>query len=264
MQPAKIRSQNQSISLCCASKLCSLLTISVIIMPQFRHPSTLLRLVAFLALGSQAAFVPCSQAGWLGIDAVSGSGHIVSQTRAVPAFSKIQLEGAVDVEVTVGQPQAVTVRIDDNLQDHLRTEVHGDTLVIGETGNVSGHHRSGSGPMVTIQMPAISTVALSGSGDIDLLGLSEKSLALSIAGSGDISASGQVDTLDVSIAGSGDARLGKLQAHAAKVDVAGSGDVDVDVTTALEAVVDGSGDIVYHGSPQVTRRVNGSGDVRQK
>jgi hypothetical protein len=111
-------------------------------------------------------------------------------------------------------------------------------------------------------VPSLSAFAIHGSGDGRVRGLSGESFAVSIQGSGDLSASGRVTKLNVSIEGSGDADLMGLECQDASVAIDGSGDVSVHCSSSLTAAISGSGDIDYRGSPPHTSiSVSGSGDV---
>ena len=191
---------------------------------------------------------------------ITGSGHVVSQARQPGSFDAVQTKGAIDLDIAIGAQTAVTVDIDDNLQDLIRTEVHGGTLVIDSKGSWTADHD----PRVHITVPALSALAMEGSGGTVLKGLNGGDLALRIAGSGDIDADGHVASLDVLVNGSGDAKLGTLQTDSARVRINGSGDVMVNVAQSLEASVYGSGDVRYRGNARVSSHVYGSGSVEKK
>jgi len=191
---------------------------------------------------------------------ITGSGHVVSQARQPGGFDAVQTKGAIDLDIIIGAQTAVTVDMDDNLQELIRTEVHGGTLVIDSKGSWTADHD----PRVHITVPALSALAMEGSGGAVLKGLSGGDLALRIAGSGDIDADGRIASLDVLVNGSGDAKLGTLQADSARVRVNGSGDVTVNVAQSLEASVYGSGDIRYRGNARVSSHIYGSGSVEKK
>jgi len=191
---------------------------------------------------------------------ITGSGHIVSQSRQTGSFDAVQTKGAVDLDIAIGPQTAVIVEMDDNLQDLMRTEVQGRTLVIDSKGSWTADHDL----HVRITVPALSALAMEGSGGAMLKGLNGGDLALRIAGSGDIDASGHVASLGVLLNGSGDARLGTLQADTAKVRINGSGDVTVNAAQTLEASVYGNGDIRYRGNPKVSSHIYGNGTVEKQ
>jgi len=191
-------------------------------------------------------------------NAIHGSGTAKTESRAVASFSKIDLAGSPDVEVTVGPAASVAVTADDNLLPIIETTVDGETLKID-----SNHSYSTSlGVKVKITVPSLQGVSVSGSGNIHAAGLKNGELEASVTGSGDVTLSGVVERLRARIVGSGDLRAGELDAKNVRVAVTGSGDAAVRATEQLDASVTGSGNVRYSGNPtQVGRNVTGSGDI---
>ncbi len=189
-----------------------------------------------------------------------GSGTLLSQTRELPAFSSIEVDGSSDVEVQIGAAQQVAVTGDDNLLDMIDLTVRDGRLTVSSHGS----YRSRRDLKVAITLPALDAVTIEGSGDVVLHGFAGSALKLRIAGSGDIHADGAVDTLALRIAGSGDADLSALKAKTAAVEINGSGDASVFASESLSAATNGSGDIRYSGDPkQLATAVHGSGDIRR-
>lgn len=117
--------------------------------------------------------------------------------------------------------------------------------------------------IVGIALPEAPAIKIKGSGDVTLLDLRQAGLDLEIEGSGDITAYGQVASLNVQIGGSGDVDASELVADRASLSVAGSGDIEAFVRSEVSARVAGSGDIVVRGNP--SRRdhsVAGSGNIK--
>jgi len=216
--------------------------------------------------------------------ATHGSGKPASEARAVGDFEAISVAGSFDVTVRQAAREAVEVSADDNRLPLIETVVEntsaGRTLVLrfkrGENvyprGKVmvaidvvklSSLAVTGSGDM---QVGALKTPALklsiAGSGDARLQGLATDSFEIRIAGSGDVRADGSARQLRLNIAGSGDAALGDLAAEEVVVSIAGSGDAKVNAAKALNVSVAGSGDVEYTGNPTTLKSsVAGSGSV---
>jgi hypothetical protein len=188
---------------------------------------------------------------------VKGSGVKANETRDVPAFKGLEVRGSANVFVTVGNEQSVTVEVDDNLMQIITTEVTDNKLVIGSKQSYSTR----IGVKVTIQVPELTSVAVSGSGSATLSDAKGESLDVKISGSGKVTASGEVQSLAVKVSGSGNAKLSELTAKKVSARVSGSGNVRVHATETLDAAVSGSGSVEYHGSPQVTKKVTGSGSI---
>jgi hypothetical protein len=190
--------------------------------------------------------------------AIHGSGNAKTESRAVASFSKIDLTGSPDVEVTVGPARSVAVTTDDNVLPIIETTVEGETLKIHSKRS----YNTSLGVKVIITVPALDGVAVSGSGNMQVAGLKTGEMDASVTGSGNVILSGVLDQLRGRIIGSGDLRAGDLAAKNVHVAVTGSGDATVRATEQLDASVTGSGNVRYSGKPpQVRHHVTGSGDI---
>jgi hypothetical protein len=216
--------------------------------------------------------------------ATQGSGKPATEARAVGEFEAISVSGSIDVTVRQAAKEALQVSADDNLLPLIETVVEttsaGRTLVLRFKRGESVYPRgkvmvavdvvklgslaiTGSGDM---QVGALKTPALklsiAGSGDARLQGLATENFEIRIAGSGDVRADGSARQLRLNIAGSGDAALGDLAADEVVVSIAGSGDAKVNAAKSLNVSVAGSGDVEYTGSPaSLKTSVAGSGSV---
>jgi hypothetical protein len=102
--------------------------------------SLCLLVVAAVAVGIVLA-VRADDTGTTSSTGVQGSGVPATQTRAVPAFTAVDLAGGNNVTVHVGRTQAVTVNGDDNLIKYVTTTVHDGTLAIGQSASFSARDR---------------------------------------------------------------------------------------------------------------------------
>src|SRR3954447_3158176 len=190
---------------------------------------------------------------------VGDDGPRTTQTRDVPAFTRVANAGSVDVRLHAGERRRVVVLAGEKVIDDVRTEVHDGTL------QVTFDHDGFGGGNVTVaaSVPKLPGVEVSGSGDVEADGLAADAFDVRSDGSADIGLAGTVDRLAVDLSGSGDADMSGLTARTARVVVDGSGDADVSADEQLEISLDGSGDVRYHGDATVTQQVEGSGDVRR-
>jgi hypothetical protein len=211
--------------------------------------------VGVLVLGT--AVVALLVRGGSSSSGVQGSGVAATESRALPAFSGLDLAGSNDVTVAVGGRQSVVVHADSNLLGYVTTRVVAGTLVIGTTGSFTA-----KSPMsVEVSVPSLAAVTLSGSGEISVNRIDASRLTVSLPGSGGLYAGGTVTHLDVTLDGSGLAQLDNLVARDVHAVVGGSGLIRVTATANLNAAVPGSGAVIYSGNPQVTSSVTGSGTV---
>ncbi len=189
---------------------------------------------------------------------VQGSGVAATSTRALANFSGIDLAGSNNVTVVAGARQSVVVHADSNLLSHVTTQVRAGKLIIGDVGSFAARS-----PMyVEVSVPALTALALTGSGNITVTGITASQLTVTLPGSGNIAASGSVTRLNVSIDGSGTAQFSGLVARNVDAVVSGSGTIFVTATQSLDAKVPGSGAVLYSGNPpHVTTSITGSGAV---
>ncbi len=192
---------------------------------------------------------------------IKGSGDITTEEREIDNFEYLKSTGSFDIIVNVGEEPTLKITFDDNLIDIVETEVRGKTLTIKSEGN----YRSRRNCLIEITVPQLEHVKLSGSGDIEIFGLEGELFELELSGSGEITAEGQVEELEVKISGSGDIDTRDLKAADVYARVSGSGDIKVYASKSFEGRVSGSGDIYYYGNPKdVDRSVTGSGRIRKK
>ena len=186
---------------------------------------------------------------------------------ASKGFNGIEAHGSFDVYYT--QDSTSTVRIVGDTASIRRTIVKGDgtTLNLYMANNKGLKTESKYDIDVYITAPTLAEVNLKGSGDFTAeRGISSQTLALNIAGSGDIKVNGiKTDALGVSIAGSGDAQTIGVEAKKAEFSIAGSGGVAIDGIKSANF----TGSIAGSGGISVTRAdigkancaIAGSGDI---
>ncbi|WGM37915.1 DUF2807 domain-containing protein [Caulobacter sp. NIBR1757] len=197
-----------------------------------------------------------------GDDYVSPDTPRTSKTFAWTGTDELTVDLAADVTLVEGETAGVTVTGLQRDVDQVRVE--GGRIFWEDHGRRERHivwHDDRSLKIV-VTAPKVSKVTINGSGDVTLKDYSQPSLAVSIAGSGDLDGRGATEKLTVDIAGSGDVDLRYLTAKTATLDVAGSGDINADATDEAVIKVSGSGDITLSRTPtKLSQDVAGSGDV---
>jgi hypothetical protein len=193
--------------------------------------------------------------------ALAGTAYGAAETRSVAPFKSIGLSGSGMLEVSVGKAQSVVLDGDAELLRHITTTVEDGQLKIGRDRD---YHGDNGRLTVRISLPQLAALSTHGSADATVTGLTGGVTAFAIDGSGDMTATGRLDTLNLAINGSGGAHFDKLIAETAAVTVNGSGEIVVQPRRTLASTINGSGTVHYIGSPQVSSRVHGSGSVRQQ
>lgn len=192
---------------------------------------------------------------------VTGSGTILTENRAISGTIKsIQVKGSIDVQLKQGDSTQVKVKDYENLLLYLDTRLVGTTLII-DYNDAWVTHSAGE---VTVTVPQISDVEVSGSSDISTVGnFNFDDLRIDISGSSDLFLAGSAKNMNIKISGSGDIRAFEMPADTAKISISGSGSGQLNVKKLLDVNISGSGDLIYKGDPSVSSRVTGSGKVRK-
>ncbi|MDF1837084.1 MAG: DUF2807 domain-containing protein [Planctomycetota bacterium] len=241
------------------------------------------------------AFASCST-----IAGIEGSGTIQTEPRSVPTFHAIAVHGSGEMLLSQGDVATVEIECDDNLLEHIKSEVVDAKLSLGPDGvNLRPTDRiiyrvvvkdldsialSGS---LSLQCPVLQAGDLSirtsgsgrvrigelkgnaveykvsGSGNLKLGSMTADSLKLKVSGSGKVHVGqGSASKLDVGISGSGNMDLQNLQTQEAIVRIAGSGKALLWAEESLSGGVSGSGRVEYRGSPVIDWSSSGSGKIR--
>jgi hypothetical protein len=212
---------------------------------------------------------------------------IIHEPRALAGFKAIRLTGAIDMFITQGTTDSVTIEGEaDQVKEVTATVDKDGTLVIAHpTGwslwswfrvpaqapravvtvkTLNGIELEGSGDVHagTLVCQDQFLARITGSGDIHIDALAARALDARIAGSGDIRIGGAVSDATVRIAGSGDFAGGELKSISAKVSIAGSGDATVWARDRLEVTISGRGDVSYFGTPVIVQSIAGSGSLK--
>lgn len=188
-------------------------------------------------------------AGFLATQASRAEAPVAAVTlqRNVAAFSAIELSGPYDVVVRAQGRQAVTLSGERKQLDEIETFVRGDTLVVRPVERNGFHFSWGKRrePVVIhITASQLKSLAMSGSGDVELAQLAGERFSVSVDGPGDLQAAGAVRELAVRASGSGDLDLHRLKAANVDLGMSGPGDVRLSgVGNILAATVSGSGDL---------------------
>lgn len=215
--------------------------------------------------------------------AVRGSGHVVSEPRAVSDFRAVNFNSLGKLTLVHGDTESLTIETDDNLLPYIKTAVSQGTLTIelGENGqdpllrptgeirymltvkNLMAFDLSGAGMVESAGLTADQlTLRESGAGEIKINQLKVNQLAVEMSGAGTVDLTGQVMQQTVEMSGVGNYRAGGLKSQTAKVMLSGTGTATVWVQEELESELSGMGTINYYGSPQTHAAASGIGTLQ--
>lgn len=209
------------------------------------------------------------------------AGPAASQGFDLTGFTGVKVTGPDDVMIQRGENFSIVARGPQAVIDELKIELDGDMLSIGR--KKSTFRFSGDEAVkVTVVMPTLRAVRLTGSGAIDadavdgdaveavvtgsgdlkIAALNGKRADLTITGSGDLEVGGgTIGAGNYDVTGSGSIAAGSLAAQTLDVSITGSGDVDAQASDSADISILGSGDATIGGGAKCSTRALGSGDA---
>lgn len=208
---------------------------------------------------------------------LKSSGRIVTEELALTGFDRVRVSQSFDVTITQDDAFAVTVRVDENVREHLDVRLDGKTLVVGLKGtsySVSGNVTMG----VDVTLPSLVAVDLSGASSARLIDVeSDGAFSSSVSGASTLSGAiiagdirldlsgssravlvGQAGDVDARVSGSSVADLTALPASNGTVEASGSSQVDVALSGTLDVSASGASRVTY-GDGTILGQVTTSG-----
>jgi Putative auto-transporter adhesin, head GIN domain len=163
----------------------------------------------------------------------------------IPEFDRVELLGPFNVEIRLGDTRLVRVDGPGRLLPFVSTEVKDGTLVIRPKNPHPAYVFLGERVKVFVVTPKLVGAANRASGELKLFDIKGSPLALELAGSGSIKATGKCEQLTIAATGSGDLKAERLETGPAKITLAGSGDLTIgDINGDLQVTSAGSGKVV--------------------
>ena len=219
-------------------------------------------IVFILALSIGLIFsTNCSFGSFKDFGGVQGSGVPKSEARNVSGFSRVDANGAVNVEIAAQKDFSVTVEADDNLLANIKTEVSGDTLKIYSEDRISAKTRIN----VRISMPALEALEVSGASSGNVSNVKADSLELKASGASKITINGQAQTLNADANGASSIDAESLTVENADVEASGASKATINATNDLRADASGASKISYIGEPKNLKpNSSGASSVKRK
>jgi hypothetical protein len=222
----------------------------------------------------------CSVLSNAGVKIITPSNVTTSENRDVSGFNAIEFSTFGKVNIIQGDKESLNISGPDNLVPEISTTVNNGTLVIKTTNNISVPTLGTENMMTyTIVVKELTSLSVSGFGDVQIEALSTPSmnidmsgagkivqnqlstdkLDVSLSGAGGIDISGKATQATVDISGAGSVNAPDLQIQTADVNISGLGGATLWVTDQLNGNISGAGSVSYYGNPQTNTSSSGLG-----
>lgn len=198
---------------------------------------------------------------------VRGNGNVVKKERSASYFDGVKVSSGIDVYLSQGNNESITVEADENLHEYIITEVRDNVLIVRSDNvnirdaeakrvhvtirNVKSLKTSSAGDLVCKTPIKTDNAELdaSSAGDISIE-LYAKKVEVDISSSGNIKLWGEADILYADLSSAGDLEAYDFKVKEAKVDVSSAGDARINVSDKLVARASSAGDVTYLGNPK--------------
>ena len=192
---------------------------------------------------------------------IRGSGTSQSQSRDVSGFKAIKVRGALNVEITAQKDFSVAVEADDNLLEHIRTEIDNGTLEIWSEGKISPK----TSINVKVSMPELNAVDIAGASNAVVSNVKSDSIKIEVHGASKVKIDGEATNLKSEASGASKIDAESLRVENAEVEANGASKTIVQAINEVKADASGASTIYYTGDPKnVTQHSSGASSVKRK
>jgi hypothetical protein len=227
--------------------------------------------------------VSCSVLTNVGVKVITPSKVNISENREVSGFTTIEFSTIGKINIMQGDKESLNISGPDNLVPEIVTSVSNGALTIGNKENITFNPLSNENPLTfTIVVKDLTSLAVSGAGDVQIETLSTPSMNISLSGAGKVSQNqittdnlkvaisgvggiditGQATQAVIDISGAGNVNATDLKIKTANVSISGLGGATLWVTDQLTGNISGAGSVSYYGSPQTNTTTSGLGSFK--
>lgn len=225
----------------------------------------------------------CNIVDLTGVRIITPSDVNMSENRAVSSFNAINFSTWGKVNVIQGDQESLNISGPDNLVPEIETMVQNGTLIIKNRSNFTINPLNSQNPLVfTIVVKELTSLDVSGAGDVQVESLSTSSLTIDMSGAGKITQNqlatdnlrvdlsgvgsiiitGEAKKATIVLSGVGSVDSPDLKITTADIKVSGMGGATLWVTDQLNGEISGAGSVSYYGNPQLQTNTSGVGSFK--
>jgi hypothetical protein len=177
-----------------------------------------------------------------GFKTIVGSGKIVTESREVSDFTRVEVCCGMELYLTQGETESLEIEADDNFMEEITTQVINGSLVVKYRQQTNVSYQPSQSVILTLTMPEVRGVSLSGGGYFETEAIDSEGFDLGLSGGSDAQI-GELVTGDITVDISGGGRLRAGSIKGAQVDMGFSGgsDAQIESLVAVRVDVDNSG-----------------------
>ena len=178
----------------------------------------------------------------LNFQTVEGSGNIVTESREVAGFERVEVCCGMELFLTQGNTESLEIEADDNLMDEIITTVVGNRLEIKyrQMDNIS--YQPSKSVQLYLTVKDLRGVSVSGGGYFETEAVNSSGFDLALSGGSDAQI-GALTTgdIDINISGGGKLQAGSIEGAQIVMGFSGGSDAEIKSLIATNVNIGNSG-----------------------
>lgn len=232
--------------------------------------ATLSKIIVSSILG--LLFLSCSFNG-NSFFGVNGNGDVKTEQRAVSeSFHSIEASNGLDVYISQGNEESISVQADENLHELIITEINDGILKITTSKNIGNASAkkvmldvvnlkkikgtSGSDVFSTNTITAENLEISANSGSDIHLSIEAETVNAKASSGSDIKLDGTTNSLTAQASSGADIKAKELIVQKVNAKASSGADVTISVTNELEANASSGGSVKYYGNPTIISKTD--------
>jgi hypothetical protein len=194
----------------------------------------------------------------LGAVSPAAAGEDHSRLVDLKDFTAIEVSGAYELDVTVGDDYRVELTGSEDEVARADVTVKDGALVLGAKKKLRKvKHDHEHTLRAVVNMPALDRVSVSGVTDADIRGVDAGDFKVNLSGVGDVTIEGRCGNLHARVSGVGELNAQDFRCAVVDVALSGMGEASVYARETAKAEVSGMGEIGIYGSPKTVDKRGG-------
>ncbi len=185
------------------------------------------------------------------------SGDIISETRTLDVFDKIEVSQGIKVVIIENSVQSVQVITSANILPKVLTKVSNGRLVAEIQGSISAKTLR-----IEIGLPKISEIKLNSSSDGVLSGFQDiPNLKVAVSDGSDLAISGSSNSLQAVLSGAATLKGLDFTTSTCNAKLSSISKMSISCSTNLSGTVSGSSELMYKGNPKIDVELSSLGQL---
>ncbi len=195
---------------------------------------------------------------------LKGDGTVNDYDLELSTFDQVSLIGPVNLSITQGSTQSVSVRAESEMMDNLEYKVNNQNLRIGFEESVNCFETD-YGVWVDVTVLDIASISITGVSEVVSNGdLQLDEVTIQASGVADVSLSGTANKQIIDAEGVLNVYNFDLLTKTTSIFISGVGNLDVNCSDNLDMDIKGVAVVRYKGTPTISKSVSGSLELIDK